>query len=1162
MGRGRDKRRARRPRDPKRAVHATKDSGSPINLVHWNINGLLRDDNIEHLAEVLVSENIDICLLNETHLKYGYNDDLSAFNPFTVYSKERTFGSKKGGGIMTIVRPGLNHSRWDPGLVMFPYLDAERAWILIHEGDSKIAVCAVYCAAEVLDGNCRAWNFDLFAMIKYEIETIKADGFECLIVGDLNGHVGNDNEGIPNNLPHVNYNGTLIRDFVSSSNLRIVNADRTRCNGVFTRVTANSISCLDYVLEEVKERTTVSKMTVDVNNEILGGSDHSAVFIELAASKVILDPMDVAAPRIPNPTPKTASVYARVLDDMLAKLNWSSLSLDEKCTQFQELAVQAAQTTCPPESTRRTFKSSKAVRRIRTRCILLESSVRKREAAVKLGMGVDTSLQSDREKASALRIRFKDMVQERRKRKRVNIRRCVKINTKQFWALARKVEKKSGSLSAIKDENGVLITNAALLEKIVLEQLALIFSGQRSPVFTHRGEQLIKEATAGEISNWKEWIVPESDCNEHEAEVCATITLPTVSDLVSKLKRDRAPGVDGVSSAMLMAAGPLALELLTDMFNHMLRIGRVPDSLQTGKMTLIDKKQPSLEVKGKRPLTVSSVLLNLFTKIVHSRMNPICEREGYYGPVQYGFRTGRSTSDCVLIILAAVRKAKAKNHAVSLAFCDIAKAYDSVDRELLYCKLDAVGFGGRVKSLIQSMYYNDCVRVRLGNGLSSPLWFTKGVKQGCVLSPLLFALYVSGLGKILHSSKEGVSFSGVVVSALLFADDLVLISRTRIRGMNKLLRTVHRFCTNMRMRLAVEKTVILSSGPVGGRWVVSGDEPSLEASLVAKYLGVDLSIKGRNLVRAREARMISTARAYAHTIMGCTRTGLDRSATAHRLWEGCAIPAVLYAVEAMVVSKTTVMELEKIQASVARFILQLPRSASKVVGYTDAGLMPIEHRIIARTLVFLQALSNKKKDPIIKGVLSSVFEDVTDPWTTQVKAWSRMVGLPSVVGVSRARVWRQVEMWSVSKVQSMIKEHRSLVTLSEPSKWFSLQPHVNDSAQSRILNRFRAADVGLGNRRPNLFGESYKICPLCLEDGFTYKLNETHVILVCPAVGFTRHARGIEAYMSGQLVRQVPAELVMRGFLGGDGADPGTMMARANDLQCVLDDWLRQVSLA
>ena len=53
----------------------------------------------------------------------------------------------------------------------------------------------------------------------------------------------------------------------------------------------------------------------------------------------------------------------------------------------------------------------------------------------------------------------------------------------------------------------------------------------------------------------------------------------------------------------------------------------------------------------------------------------------------------------------------------------------------------------------------------------------------------------------------------------------------------------------MRMKLAVEKTVILSSGSVGGRWVVSGDKPSLEVSLIAKYLGVDLSIKGSTWLR-------------------------------------------------------------------------------------------------------------------------------------------------------------------------------------------------------------------------------------------------------------------------------------------------------------------------
>ena len=94
-------------------------------------------------------------------------------------------------------------------------------------------------------------------------------------------------------------------------------------------------------------------------------------------------------------------------------------------------------------------------------------------------------------------------------------------------------------------------------------------------------------------------------------------------------------------------------------------------------------------------------MLRIITKVLHGRMDKICKSKGYYGSIQYGFRSGRSTSDWVFMLLAAIRKAKSKGHTISIAFCDIAKAYDSVNRELLYTKLDSLGFGGRVKSLIQ-----------------------------------------------------------------------------------------------------------------------------------------------------------------------------------------------------------------------------------------------------------------------------------------------------------------------------------------------------------------------------------------------------------------------------------------------------------------------------
>ena len=101
--------------------------------------------------------------------------------------------------------------------------------------------------------------------------------------------------------------------------------------------------------------------------------------------------------------------------------------------------------------------------------------------------------------------------------------------------------------------------------------------------------------------------------------------------------------------------------------------------------------------------------------------------------------------------------------------------------------------------------------------------------------------------------------------------------------------------------------------------------------------------------------------------------------------------------------------------------------------------MPIEHRIVARSLGYLQALTNRKKDPILKGVVASVLEDTSDPWTAQTQAWTRMVGFSTLAGISKSRVSTQVELWSMSRIQSMVKDHRSLVALSEPDRWFTLQ---------------------------------------------------------------------------------------------------------------------------
>ena len=183
---------------------------SSISCAYWNCNGLIRDNKQDMIVDVMSDYNLHVLAVIETHLRQGSNDDLSCLDKFTWYSKERLWNEKKGGGILTIVRPGLNHSRYEPPLPMYPYLDNEREWILIHENDSKVALCFVYLAAEVGGDIFQVWNAELCAMLQSEISTLREDGYTCSLAGDFNGHIGADSQGIPGNNRDINSNGRLV----------------------------------------------------------------------------------------------------------------------------------------------------------------------------------------------------------------------------------------------------------------------------------------------------------------------------------------------------------------------------------------------------------------------------------------------------------------------------------------------------------------------------------------------------------------------------------------------------------------------------------------------------------------------------------------------------------------------------------------------------------------------------------------------------------------------------------------------------------------------------------------------------------------------------------------------------------------------------------------
>ena len=147
----------------------------------------------------------------------------------------------------------------------------------------------------------------------------------------------------------------------------------------------------------------------------------------------------------------------------------------------------------------------------------------------------------------------------------------------------------------------------------------------------------------------------------------------------------------------------------------------------------------------------------------------------------------------------------------------------------------------------------------------------------------------------------------------------------------------------------------------------------------------------------------------------------------------------------MVISKSTVKELEKIHHLVALFILQLPLSSSQLMGWMEAGLQPFQQRLDTKSVLFAHTLITGRKDQLTKSVVDTTLADRTDPWTKRVQSILEEVGIQDLKNISKSMLKRWIWEYHVSQLRQAKAGHSSLLWLTEPWDWF--KSHINDSKQ-------------------------------------------------------------------------------------------------------------------
>ncbi len=338
--------------------------------------------------------------------------------------------------------------------------------------------------------------------------------------------------------------------------------------------------------------------------------------------------------------------------------------------------------------------------------------------------------------------------------------------------------------------------------------------------------------------------IPDQLYREINAEELSTnITLHELRYALGQAKRGKALGEDMIPVEVLNNKG--GLQYLLQLFNVCFTSGMIPMSWSKGIINPILKnpKDDPRDPLNYRGITMTSSVYKLFCSVLCRRLTTWIEENDIMCDEQNGFRTGRSTTDHLGSLTCVIETRIKKKQNTFAAFIDFSKAYDRIDRSLLWYKLTCIGVSDNMLSSLKSLYRNVQCTVRVNGNKSD--WFEvgAGLKQGCILSPLLFNLFINDLVYGLNRLKCGLICGNTPLSVLLYADDIVLLS-DKEEHLQILLNYLSEWCTEWGLSINFNKSkVIHFRTPSTSRTVYEFQSGNSTVDIVNqyKYLGLILT---------------------------------------------------------------------------------------------------------------------------------------------------------------------------------------------------------------------------------------------------------------------------------------------------------------------------------
>lgn len=316
--------------------------------------------------------------------------------------------------------------------------------------------------------------------------------------------------------------------------------------------------------------------------------------------------------------------------------------------------------------------------------------------------------------------------------------------------------------------------------------------------------------------------------------------------VLKNLKTGKATGPDGILNEMLKSGAAELSKPLTTLFNVIFSKGSYPKRWCEGLIFPIFKSGDRTKPENYRGITLCSNLAKTYSMILNNRLLKFIEKEKIGAKEQIAFKKKARTVDHMFTLKSLIDVYTKKNGKLFACFVDLRKAFDKVWWNGLFYKLLNMQIGGNFYLTIKNMYQSVYSSVKTRFGVTPAFDVFQGVRQGEVLSPSLFSLYLNDLpNEISNDHSDIVSLGSHDVPCLLYADDIVLLSSTK-EGLQKCLDNLQSYCCKWRLEVNLSKTKIIIFNKTGrllrDQFILGGN--LIECVKSYRYLGILFSNSG------------------------------------------------------------------------------------------------------------------------------------------------------------------------------------------------------------------------------------------------------------------------------------------------------------------------------